>query len=131
MRLSLSYFVILLASLLGFGCRRASLVNKATLLSYIHEKEHGLIQENNSAGIVYSLRYKPRDLVMLQDLQCDPNSNRDSLKAMYSDCLYFVLSISQDSTEIFGRLREDYASLLKKISFGLNEQVRLVSSAQK
>lgn len=105
-------------------------VDKKTLFQYVSNKEHGLIQEHTCGDVIYSLRYRPLDLVVEQELQSNPKARRDSLKSSCADCLYFVLSISQDSSEIFSRLRTNYAELLTKIAFGLKEQVRLVGAKQ-
>jgi hypothetical protein len=115
--------------LLGFVtgltyCQRKTL-NKQELLKYINLKENGVSSSHVTQGIEYKLTYRPLDFIIEQELHADPTLSHDSLRNVYSDRLYFVLSVSQDSSELFSHRRPDFEDLLKKFSFGLSEVIRL------
>ena len=106
------------------GCAHKT-VNKTTLLSYLQEDRNGTSGAATVNGVRYKVTFRPNDLIIEHELKAKPGYNKDSLRTVYSDCLYFVLTISQDSTEIFGRLSENYETLLRQVSFGMKELVTL------
>lgn len=124
----IGWFLVLL---LLHACSGPALVDKKTLLEYTNNARNGLVKEETSEAIVYSLKYKPVDLIIAQDLLVNPAYNRDSLRNLYSDCMYFTLSVSQDSSEIFSRQRGNYTELLKTLSFGLGEKIRMIKTDHK
>lgn len=125
--------MILVAVVLLFvvSCSKKQSVDKVELLNYISAPEHGLFQSQESSGVIYSLRYKPNDLIIEQELLIHPSYNTDSLKKSYSGNLYFILSLSRDSADIFSRRTNDYVNLLNKVAFGLKEFICLKTDKQK
>ena len=100
-------------------------VENSVLMAYINNKNNGVKRECESNGINYSLKYKPQDLIVQQDLEGHPRFNKDSLRAFYSDCKYFVLAISYEGKEIFSARSKAFESMLKEVSFGLKEDIFL------
>jgi hypothetical protein len=122
------YFLTVL--ILVFANCANKTVSKATLIDYVKDERNGTCRSTTVNGTQYKITYRPIELILEQELKANSGYNKDSLRTVYSDCLYFVLSMNRDSTEIFGRLSENYETLLKQVSFGLQELVTLKDKDQ-
>lgn len=123
MQVIAKYLLICLVPLFA-GCAHRT-VDKPALLNYLQQEQNGTSGSATINGAHYKVTYRPADLIIEQELKVNSGYNKDSLREIYSNCLYFVLSMSRDSTDIFGRLSENYVALLKQVSFGMQELVTL------
>jgi len=119
------FFVVLFLS----SCAFKGHVNKETLVEYVNNVNNGLAKEVIASNIRYKIVYKPLDLIIEQELRANSNYKQDSLKNLYSNCLYFILSISRDSSDVLSLPRPDFTSLLKTISFELNNKIILTENS--
>ncbi len=124
MRTVIIYLLAGLCAFLFSACHN-KVTSKEALIDYIKDEAHGTIKSATSSGILYRIAFRPVDLIVEHELKANKNYNKDSLKDMYSDCLYFTLSLSRDSMDLFGGMSDNFEELLKKISFDLRESITL------
>lgn len=113
------------------SCSHKTFDSQEALLAYIHNVENGYSQKKSINGIVYSLTYRPTDIVVQQMLVNNQSSQDiDSLKLKIDKYLYFNLSISKNNQEIlneFSLNKNDFGSMVKQLAFNMEDKVHLIS----
>lgn len=116
-----------------FSCNNAkSFDNKEDLIEYIQNDDNGYSQTKQINGIKINLTYRPTELMVTQEIGDHnyPQSYKDSIKAKYDKCLYFILSYSKNDKEILLTVptsREQYNLLQNTLTFEMNTKVALTA----
>lgn len=111
-------------------------MNIEGIQDYINNPIHNLSQTAIHGNCTIKLSYKPYQLMAFQDLKVHRNFNRaafDSLETLYSDNLYFILSLSCDDKEFIQQAagsRNNFTRQLNTLAFGMQEYVRLIVDAE-
>jgi hypothetical protein len=117
-------FLLCIGSIL-IRCKNSS-IDKAELIKYVKDPQNGLMKEEMVDGFLYQLQFKPSDLILSHEVQGKHEQTKDSLKKQYVNRMYFVLSMSKDSSEILGNMNDRYTELLKEFSFKMNTMIRII-----
>lgn len=125
--MSFKYFLILsFCTFSSFiSCTKKELNDKEYSI-YLQDEDHGLIKSDSIDGVLYSISYRPTDLMVQQSLQ---NAQRDalvidSLKKVYSGYQYFLLNISSEESDVLSYTdRQDFSRVLQDISFHMQDMV--------
>ncbi|MFV8354979.1 hypothetical protein ACNQGB_02190 [Flavobacterium sp. XS1P32] len=125
--LSLIILFVLISS-----CNK-SFDTKDKMNTYIQDEENGYTKSKKINGIDVSLTFKPSNLVSWQEFSNYKYSKtkKDSLNKVYSKYLYFVLSLSKNSNEIFStfpKSREELNAIQNTLTFEMNKKVSLTNS---
>lgn len=99
---------------------------KDEIISFINDEDNGLKKQVEVEGVIYTVTYKPYDLIMARSVGA--NSNIDSLKGNYEHAFYFNLDISFDSLDVFGHMNGDFRRMLKTVSFELQDYIFLTNN---
>lgn len=126
-------FVFFLLILFITSCDNKTYTNKEEFLSYLKNPENGYLQEKNINGVVFSLFFKPTDLLVLQEAQQDSLSSDkiNSLSENYNRFLYLDLSISKNGKDLLSVMPKDtdeFGGLVSHLSFNMNENIHLITS---
>ena len=114
--------------LLLSACSKKEVVNsEQELRQYVLDDENGLWQIKDIEQLKISLRYRPQDLLVLQEIddeKFDENTVQEK-KNKYGQYQYFVLSFSQDEQGMLyaQKNQKDFSSVLQILSFRLGEFV--------
>ena len=112
--------VMLLISFLGLqmiiscGERRLSLTE---LKAYATEPAHGLIQRSERDGITFELIYRPKELIVQQNVESINDPQWDSVASQLKSFDYFVMRISKDKREIEASFAGDPSSYTKVTNY--------------
>lgn len=127
----LKYVISTLTIFQILSCSLDRNVNKDQLISFMNSGENGLRKQESRLGVCYTLTYRPVDFIIEQEVKVNPNFDKDSIRKTYSDCLYFILNISRDSSETATHPSQSFTSYLKVLSFELKDYITLKGSNSK
>jgi hypothetical protein len=122
--------IVILVSAFLLGACSAESLSKKELIKYLNNEKNGTVRSRTELGKQYKLVFRPSDLVIERELAAK-KLNPDSLKASLQNRLYFILSLSADSAELFRYDNERFGSLLKDVSFRLAEYISLKDEENK
>lgn len=122
-----SVFLLLFFSL--FSCTNNSFDSIEELYKYIDDQDNGYKYTKTVNGVVYTLTYRPTDLVVNQEL----NQKRDekqveTLRNQYAKYMYFTLSMSYDNKELLNSVAGDkakFGQMVNELAFGMEEKVNI------
>jgi|GEM_PF-706199 len=123
-------FVVLVSSVFT-GCNRPY-THEQDLLSYVQNPDNGLVQQRIVNETHISVMLRPTDLLVAQEIRHAPELpySIDSLRAMYSDKLYFVLSFSNKGNEIENQFLNDRNQYQKAVAYaaaGMQQDIAAVA----
>lgn len=111
------------------GCASKSLTENE-LKQYPLNPEHGLIQRIEKGDIVLEMYYKPKDLLLSQELHGVNNLlARNEAKRRLDSMDYFVLRLSSDHHEIetgYSRDPAKFNEVINYLSFDMGKDIRLI-----
>ena len=80
--------------------------------------EHGLIQKVEKGNTVLEMYYKPKELIIAQELSTHPTDDeKKSLASTYDSLDYFVLRLSRNKQEIENSYASDPAQFTEVLSY--------------
>lgn len=128
--MSYKYSLIIGCSLVYFfsSCNKKELSYKE-YVAYIENADNGLVRLDSIDGVTYKISYKPTNVMVYQSLQNEEfNSDAiDSLKSVYSEYEYFLLSISSKNTDVLSLTsRQDFSRIMQDVSFHMQDMVYMV-----
>jgi hypothetical protein len=128
----MKYQILIGLSLLFFSCTR---YNYNELNAYVNKEENGLVKKQTIHGIDFELRYRPAELLVLQEFGNKPAVSKDKLKESlqnYKNQLYFLLSISSNDKAVLQCIPDfkKYSEVMQQFGFGMNNNVCLVNSVK-
>lgn len=111
------------------SCTTKRFHSKEELVRYIMNEENGYTQSKMINGVLYTLTYRPTDLLVNQELGDDITSERiEELRAKYDRYLYFNLSMSKNNKELLSaapKNRSEFGEMVNQLAFGMREKVHL------
>ncbi|MCD8518783.1 MAG: hypothetical protein LRY32_04055 [Flavobacterium sp.] len=111
------------------SCGNKSFDTAEEISAYISDEENGYCFQKEVNGVNYSLKYKPTDLMVQQELLDQKDTNHIlKLKNKYKDNLYFTLSMSSNGKELLNDVVGDkykFELLLNDLVFKLKDKVYL------
>ena len=118
--------IFICSLLLLVGCTPKKLTIEK-LNKYIGDESNGLIQKQLVGDFNFTLTYKPRDLMIWQDLngvRIKDDSTISKIAEKYKDYDYYTLNISIDGNDILNHgsaSMEMFSQNLQKLSFRMAE----------
>lgn len=123
------YFLCCLLAILGVSCVDRTFETEEALWSYLKDEDNGYLQTKAVNGVVYSLLYKPTDLIVSQGLRGQRDEQQiDSLRSHYKNYIYFTLSMSRNNQELLNGVvgdRNRFGAMVSDLAFGMSEKVHL------
>jgi hypothetical protein len=103
------------------------------LTKYIQNRDNGLIKKRESKGVVTTVTYKPKGLLVLQELSASDNKDSisiPSLEKKYGSAYYFTLNFSKNNKEAIREMGgfSGYSNMLQTLAFHMQEYVTLTTS---
>jgi hypothetical protein len=132
-RLTYSFFVLLMMSLLFSCSRRKAVMSKEELKAFVRNGESGLVQEREVGELKARLQYQPSSLMVAQELgegsEAKDKKLLDSLQKKYKGSYYFLLSFSVKGKEAIRQLGsfEKYSDMVSVLSFEMPRFVNLTT----
>jgi hypothetical protein len=120
-----SAFLILL---LLISCKN-SFGSKEDMNAFISDTDNGLLEKKDVNGVYYSLRYRPTDLLVEQELGNSKDKKKvQILRKKYRRFIYFNLSISKNSQELLNDVeKEKFAETVNDLVFRMDQKVHLIT----
>jgi len=130
--MSVHWHILLLGAVMMLGsCGTGYVDTEEELLAYVRDQEHGLIQEHESGGIHFQVMYRPIDLVVLQDVGTNHNSERiKSAFNRYGQYAYFIVSMDvQGKSALYGASggMDQFSDNLQDLSFRMADRTYLLT----
>jgi hypothetical protein len=109
-------------------------VGKRDLVKYINDRRHGIVQEQEVAGVRAKLSFEPSCLLVGQELSTGGKGDTGTfgqLKRKYDNNYYFLLKFSKDNKEIIRQLGSfsRYSEMVHVFSFQMHQFVNLTTIA--
>jgi hypothetical protein len=115
---------ILLVLLVCIGCGKVA--TKQELQQYLRADENGLIHRRETAGTLIEIIYKPKDLVIAQEVGSD-GKRWSEIERELDSLDYFVLKLSRNNQEIENSLAGDPGRFTRAVSYLAGEMSADVS----
>ena len=91
--------------LLFGNCKQNTFNTESELWSYVRDVKHGYSHEKIIGNVVYTLTYRPTDILVNQQLTSNDNKEEiEKLRNKYQDYIYFNLSISANNQELLNSM---------------------------
>jgi hypothetical protein len=122
--------IIILCLLTACGQKQQTL-SQEELKAYVLNPENGLSKTITKEGVKLFMQYKPKDLIIRQNLNTNNKTEIDSLRKALAGYEYFVLGLSKNEREIEGAYAGNaakYASVVQYLSSGISENIHLISN---
>lgn len=129
-------FFLLCNCLLVFAavvsCEERACVSPSALKVYLNDPENGLMQRSQGDGTRITLRYRPSELVIAQEVKSMNYTPEkiDSIRKKYENIHYFIMELSRNGRQI----ESDYAinppklqSVIQHLSYGIGSDIMLVT----
>ncbi len=116
-----------LALVIAFSCS-SPILEKQDFLTYLQDKQNGLVQTIEHGNYSIQLIYKPREIIWHSELQVD---SLDSLKNHIKKFDYFTLKISrhkEDPTNVLAG-SDDYLSAQKYLNGEIGSDIILIAAS--
>jgi hypothetical protein len=107
-------------------------MNRADLVRFVGDKDHGLSQEQEVNGIKVKLTYQPSGLLASQEIgegRQVAQTMIDSIEKKYSKNYYFLVKFSKDGKEAIRQLGSfsRYSDMVQVMSFQMHQFVNLTT----
>lgn len=108
-----------LVIVLLFGCTRSKFESQDQIWEYINDPAHGLKQELQANNYTISIYYKPKPLLILQELRINDSIQEISkLQSKYKNYDYFIIQYKKkDGIPMLDEERSKYSDLLRSIAY--------------
>jgi hypothetical protein len=103
-------------SLVIISCRERRL-SLPELKAYATEPAHGLIQRSEHDGIIFELIYRPKELIVQQNVENTEDPLWDSVAAQLTSFDYFIMRISKNKREIEASFAGDPSTYTKVTNY--------------
>ncbi|WP_420603223.1 hypothetical protein [Flagellimonas sp.] len=117
--------------ILLIGCGQNTFDSEKELLAYIKNTDNGYRYEKVIGNVVYTLTYRPTDIIVKQELDNNHSStNVEDLRKKYGDYLYFNLGMKANNQELLSSRmggRAAFGAMVNQLVFGMGEKVHLIS----
>jgi hypothetical protein len=117
MRIDRNGIFVLILSVTVISCKTADSVSMEELKSFVLEPGHGLNQSVTRNEIRLEVTYRPKDLVIVQDVGTENKTKWVETKAQLDSLDYFVLKISRQGEEVQNTLAGDQVKFNSAISY--------------
>lgn len=102
------------------------------LLEFVNDPRNNLQQSKSVNTITIKLTMYPSDLLVLQEIQVKDSitkQERTEIFERYNSQFYFILSFSQQGSEILGSIgnRFWFKNMVNQLSFGMGESISLAT----
>ncbi len=128
------FLVLFTLVLLLSSCGQKTLNSKGELMAYLADEENGYTQKKTINGVDFSITYRPKDLLVVQELFDEMSDFQiDSLRNKYEEYMYFNVSLSQNNQEILNNVAtngRDFGSMVNQLAFGMGDKVHLFSKTK-
>lgn len=105
-------------------------LEEADLMEFIKDGDNGLMKAVKQDDFEITLTYKPTDVIVKQ--QMENSSQRDSLRDVYSQYIYFTLTITKygkDLESIFAHDLGTFASKIEYLTSQFSQNITLRTSS--
>jgi len=96
---------------------------------YITDENNGYCYTKTVAGVNFVLQYRPTDLMVQQELDGKPTTDKvKKLREKYDKYLYFNLSMSKNNQELLSNVVRDknqFGQMVNDLAFGMDQKVHL------
>lgn len=117
----------LFAVLCMASCNGSYVHSKEELQAYVLNPDNRLVHEYTQGDLTVKIMYRPKDLVVQQQVTTGSLSEIDSLRELLKDYEYFVVSISGSGKEVesyyMERNASRYGALTQYLSTGLADDI--------
>ena len=117
-----------------FSCKNYRSLSLNEMRAYIEDEKNGLIQEAERNEIKFSIKYKPVDAAVAQELYNTQISQQelDHVKERYSNLEYFTLNISSDKKKLGDMIKFDEKkgrqdSIASYVHFYMQKDFRIIN----
>jgi hypothetical protein len=121
--------IFLLVFLAACGQKQLTL-SQEELMKYVLNPENGLSTTIDKEGVKLQVHYRPKDLIVLQNLTQSSKAEIDSIRNSLSEYDYFILGLSRDGREIETAYAGDqakYTSVVQYLGAGVSENIHLIN----
>ena len=126
-----SFYLLLFIVCFGLTSCTPDKLSEKALYTYLKDESNGLMHRWKKDPFEISVMYKPSSLLAKQELGEETDLSKiQEVNDRYNQYLYFVLSYSYKGGELlnaFGGDKEVFASLINQLSFGMNENVNIIT----
>jgi hypothetical protein len=107
-------------------------MSRVELISYINDKDNGLVKEQESNGVQVKLSFEPSSLLAAQQLSAMPAASKvviDSTQKKYTANYYFLLKFSKGGKEAIRQLGSfsRYSDMVQVLSFQMHRFINLTT----
>ena len=99
-------------------------------MKYVLNPENGLSTSHDKEGVKLQVHYRPKDLIIQQNLNQRSKAEIDSLRNALSHYEYFILGLSREGREIETAYAGDqvkYNSVVQYLNAGITENIHLIN----
>jgi hypothetical protein len=129
---AINRYLLGICILLAFTACNTSFDNQEDLDEYLSDTKHGYFYEKEINGVTYSLRYRPTDVLVKQEMGTATNKNKvEELREKYRSYIYFILRISKGGEEILSSQsnnKNSFGSMVNQLSFDLDQKINLYTT---
>jgi hypothetical protein len=129
-RITVKYIIVTGISFLFFSCTK---YNYKQLNDFVNKEENGLVKKRSVNGIDFVLRYRPAELLVLQEFGNKSGVSKDKINESlqnYKKRFYFLLSVSSGDKPVLQCIPNfnKYSEVMQQFGFGMNNNITLISS---
>lgn len=122
--------LLLLFVVIGvFSCRSKTFDSADEMNKFVSEENNGYCYKKEVKGVIYTLQYRPTDLLVLQELGADALPVKvEQLRKKYENYLYFNLSMSLNNRELLSDLSQDrgqFGQMVSDLAFNMDQKIHL------
>jgi hypothetical protein len=121
--------IFLLAFLLACG-QKQLILSQEELMKHVLNPENGLSASIDKEGVKLVMHYRPKDLIIHQNLSQSNRTEIDSLRKALADYEYFILGLSKEGREIESSYASDparYNSVIQYLNSGITENIHMIN----
>jgi hypothetical protein len=126
----MSKWIILFLFSGWLGCSQQP-ITLEELKSYPLIEANGILKSHKKGEVQLAMYYKPKDLLIAQELRIDANRERlEELKAQYDSLDYFILKISKNGQEIensYASNPEQFEKAVNYLSGSLGQKIVMIN----
>lgn len=117
--------------LMALACTPPSFNSRQDLLMYLRNEDNGYHFEKSVNSVLYSLTYRPTDLMISQFMDEKTEPRRiQKLRKKYSKYLYLNLGMSSNGKELLSQnygSRAEFGAKVSQLAFGMSKKMTLTS----
>lgn len=112
------------------SCNTKEFSSADEIVSYISDEENMYSYSKTVRGVKYVLQYRPTDLMVYQELDCENSQEIEKLRSKYRNQLYFNLSMSMDDKEILSNVTDKakFGEVVNELVFNMNNKIHIISA---